>query len=398
MANCPSCHRYFAKKMDAIDHINKYHSLECDERHWTAAQWLYASTHNNDINGKCMICGKPTEWSDKSMKPYKLCGNPKCRAAVKAQYDKNRDAKLHMSQSELMSNMDHQREMLSHRKIAGRYKFQDGGEVEYVAKLELNFLQFCDRILELKSQDVLPSPDVFTYFDPKDGKDHSYVPDFYFPQYNMLVEIKDKANGNPAFLEETRYKVALKDDAMKKQSKYNYIRISGTNYGPFMEILFKITHGDDKDEPNRKNIIMISESSNHFYNGWPLVMVSYYPDNSLKAISISQSMSTWYMSNFDDQDLVQVEYNNPVFDNTMYRVFRYAGEYSYEKFIAALGFIRARAVNPNNKGEWNILEIFKTSGLHFDDLNGTSNNQDRQSDFELVDAGYRGTIDKEETE
>ena len=189
MANCPSCHRYFAKKMDAIDHINKYHSLECDERHWTAAQWLYASTHNNDINGKCMICGKPTEWSDKSMKPYKLCGNPKCRAAVKAQYDKNRDAKLHMSQSELMSNMDHQREMLSHRKIAGRYKFQDGGEVEYVAKLELNFLQFCDRILELKSQDVLPSPDVFTYFDPKDGKDHSYVPDFYFPQYNMLVEI-----------------------------------------------------------------------------------------------------------------------------------------------------------------------------------------------------------------
>ena len=398
MANCPSCHRYFSKKIDVIDHINKYHSVELDMNHMSAAQWLYASKHGGEWHGKCMICGRPTEWNISTMKPYKLCSDPKCKTAVKNQYDKNLKAKYHVSQSELMSDMNHQQDLLSKRSITGYYAFTDGGKVEYVGKLELNFLQFCDKIIGLKSYEVLPSPDVFEYLDTKTGTIRHYRPDAYLPDYNLLVEIKDKANGNPAFLEETRYKVALKDDAMKKQSKYNYIRISGTNYGPFMEILFKITHGDDKDEPNRKNIIMISESSNHFYNGRPLVMVSYYPDNSLKAISISQSMSTWYMSNFDDQDLVQVEYNNPVFDNTMYRVFRYAGEYSYEKFIAALGFIRARAVNPNNKGEWNILEIFKTSGLHFDDLNGTSNNQDRQSDFELVDAGYRGTIDKEETE
>ena len=70
MANCPSCHRYFSKKIDAIDHINKYHSVELDMNHMSAAQWLYASKHGGEWHGKCMICGRPTEWNISTMKPY----------------------------------------------------------------------------------------------------------------------------------------------------------------------------------------------------------------------------------------------------------------------------------------------------------------------------------------
>lgn len=394
MANCPSCHRYFAKKMDAIDHIAKYHGQEAETRGCTPAQWLYASTHNNDYHGKCMICGKPTDWNPRTMKPYKLCNDPKCRAAVKSQYDRNRDAKLHMSQSEMMSDMDHQRDMLSHRKIAGRYKFHDGGEVEYVARLELSFLQFCDRILELTAKDILPSPDVFEYFDPKDGKNHSYIPDFFMPEYNLLVEIKDKANNNPAFLEETRYKVALKDDAMRKQSKYHYIRISGTTYGPLLEVLYQITHGEDKKDPARKNIVRIVESTTEMPNREPLLMVNYFTDNSIKSIAVSQVMTSWYVSDFDQEALYQATYDNPIFNNTMYRVFRYVGD--SEDLAPVINVIKARAVNPNAKGEWNILEMLKSSRIHFDDMNGNGNNADRKTDFMLVDAGFRESINREE--
>ena len=383
MANCPSCRRYFAKKMDAIDHINRYHSAEADERGMTAAQWLYASTHNGDYHGKCMICGKPTDWSARTMKPYKLCSNPQCRAAVKAQYDKNRDAKLHMSQSELMSNMDHQREMLSHRKISGRYKFRDGGEVEYVANLELRFLQFCDRILELRSIDILPSPDVFSYFDPKDGKDHSYIPDYYLPMYDLMVEVKDKANGNPAFLEETRYKVALKDDAMRKQTKYHYIRISGSNYGPFMEMLFKITHGEDKNDPNRKNIIMISEAATIPTKQDVLFKTVYGTDNTLKLFAMSDTHGTWYVSNYDEKTLTVDTADNVEFAGSMYRVFKYLGD--QQDLASVISTIKANAINTSGC-EWDIMEILKTGNIRFNDLNGNGNNADRRSDFEMVDS------------
>ena len=386
MANCPSCHRYFAKKMEAIDHINRYHSDEMDQKGLSAAQWLYASTHNDDYHGKCMVCGQPTDWSDKTMKPYKLCGNPRCRAAIKAQYDKNRDAKLHMSQSEMMSNMDHQREMLSKRKISGRYKFRDGGEVEYVANLELNFLKFCDRIMELRSIDILPSPDVFIYYDPKTDTNRQYCPDFYLVQYNLLVEIKDKANGNPAFLEETRYKVALKDEVMRKQTRYNYIRISGTNYGPFMEMLFQITHGEDKHDPDRKNIVMISESAEMPDSQGLLFKTTYNQDNTLRSIAMSDVFGTWYVSDRDSKTLCVDTSDNNDFAGATYRVFKYAGDPA--KIKPAVNTIKINAINATT-GEWDIMEILKSSGIQFNDMNGNGNNDDRRTDFIMMDAGYR---------
>ena len=81
-----------------------------------------------------------------------------------------------------------------------------------------------------------------------------------------LVEIKDGGdhrNTNPAFLEETRYKVELKDEVMRKQTKYNYIRIGGTKYGPFLDTLYRIVHeGRDTETPKtRNNLIVISEAA-----------------------------------------------------------------------------------------------------------------------------------------
>ena len=112
---------------------------------------------------------------------------------------------------------------------------------------------------------VQESPEIFTYTDPKDKKSHQYIPDYYLPDYNLLIEIKDGGehpNTNPAFIRETKYKVALKDDVMRKQKKYNYIKIVDGKYGPFMELLYQITRKDVKTyQQPAGNFIVIAEAA-----------------------------------------------------------------------------------------------------------------------------------------
>lgn len=401
MPNCPCCKKYFSKKQPTIDHINLLHSSELADKDMTAGQLLYASTHNGDYHGRCIVCYKPTQWNPNTLKPYRLCGDPKCNATIKAQYDKNRDAKLHMSQSELMSDMQHQRDMLGKRHISGKYKFDDGKEVEYTGKLELSFLQFCNKILGLKSHEVLPSPECFTYFDPKDGKTHIYDPDYYLIEYNLIVEVKDANNQNPAFLEETRYKVALKDDAMKKQSKYNYIRISGTNYGPLLEILYKITHAEDRKQPDRKNIIMISESvhgriANTKEDHNVYLIIGRYLDNTPKFIALDTGVKHWYISDIEDKTLhvlKDIFLTGDTDNDYMCHYYEYTGDRT--AIDSALGNIKTSAINGTTT-EWDILEILKNSHIYFSD-NEISNNNQKKSDFVFKSASFVKREPKEDS-
>ena len=220
MATCPYCGKYKQRRDEMFEHMNQYHGDELNKSGMDAAQALYNSTHGT-IHGRCMVCGNPTDWNESTGKPYKLCNNPNCRKQLKAQYNKNLMNARGIDQHTLMGNVEHQKAMMANRKIAGMYEFADGGKVEYVGSLEQAFLKFCDQTLELKSSQVLPAPESFEYYDTKDRVRRSYIPDYYLPDYNLIVEVKDAGNGNPAFQEETRYKVDMKDAVMRKQTKYN---------------------------------------------------------------------------------------------------------------------------------------------------------------------------------
>ena len=266
--NCPDpkCRKYFDKKQKCIDHINQNHGDQLDQLNMDAAQWLYYSTHGT-IKGKCCCgCGRDTEWNYKTGKPYKVSSNPECKKRLYAQAEKNMQKARGMSVHTILHDMEHQREMQRNRPTHGEYKFSDGGTVEYLSKLELNFLKFCDMVMEFTSNMFAPCPESFSYYDPETQETRQYMPDYYLPDYNLIVEIKDggkKHNTNPAYLKQTGYKVALKDEVMKKQTKYNYIRISGANYGPFVEVLYHIVHTQDAPESlkKQKNLVVITESA-----------------------------------------------------------------------------------------------------------------------------------------
>lgn len=262
--NCPFCRKYFSKKQRAVDHINQFHQNELEQTGRNAEQELYFFTHHT-IHGVCMCgCGRATEWNYKTGKPYKVSTNPECRSRLYQRADQNMMNARNMHVHSLLDDMEHQKAMQSHRPTYSKYRFPDGGEVGYLSKLERGFLTFCDKIMEFTSNMIQESPEVFKYYDSKTRRWRQYIPDYYLPDYNLLVEIKDGGavkNTNPAFVRETQYKIAMKDAVMLEQDKYNYIRISGSNYGPFVEMLYQIVHEQKPDTKSHGTLYHISETA-----------------------------------------------------------------------------------------------------------------------------------------
>ena len=406
MAKCPVCGKTFKKRDLCAEHIDKLHEERKAETGMDSYQLMYFSTHGT-LHGKCMMCGGDTQWNDRTGKPFKLCGKPECNQKMKQLYDHNREAAGMVDQKTLMSDMNHQAEMLKHRRISGQYQFADGGKVDYVAKLELSWLKFCNLIMEMKSWEFQPSPEVFRYYDTKTKRYRQYCPDYYLPDYNLLVEIKDGGdhrNTNPAFLEDTRYKVALKDAVMKKQNKYNYIRISGTTYGPFVETLFKIVH-DDYGNPKTKtqNLVVINETAgidpveeieinpyqadantNHI-----TLMIGYMLDTSIPsyyAITDSRYLASWYVSDISENYLYQADPSAPIFRQGSYKMYHYIGD--MKSMQTAFARIVASSVNKIANQEWSIIQILADSNIWFDDGKELRNNNERKMDFIFTGGSY----------
>lgn len=410
--NCPVCRKYFNKKDKCVEHINSYHSDELERTNMDACQLLYASTHNGSIHGECMCgCGAPTEWNYKTGKPYKITFNPECKKRLYRKAEDNMQKARGVSVHSLLNDMEHQKDMQSHRPTHGVYKFSDGGTVDYLSSLEQNFLKFCDLVLEFTSNMFAPCPEYFTYYDPKDKVERKYIPDYYLPDYNLIVEIKDggkKHNTNPAYVEETGYKVKLKDDVMQRQTKYNYIRISGANYGPFVETLYQIVHEQKpmKNQPaTRKNLVVITEAAcidPDEQNTQPTdcdmpdelgVSCEYYlmvkPDNAgnlyMSAITRKSLFDTWVV--YDSQiGIYTIKLSDdPYFDEIgISKLYRYLPRDRYEIHNAYTAMMHKAQAGDDAEHSGDMLDVLSLYDVYFD--NGRlSNNNERKMEFVEVD-------------
>lgn len=395
MANCPYCSKYFNKKQLAIDHINKYHGNFLERDHMDAAQSLYYSTHGT-LKGKCMCgCGRDTEWNYKTGKPYKVSNNPECRERLRRQALRNHK-KVYGTET-LLNDMEHQKKMQKNRPTAGEYEFADGGKVGYLSSLEHNFLQFCDQVLEFTSNMVQESPETFTYKDPKDNKMHQYIPDFYLPDYNLLIEIKDggeNPNTNPSFIEETKYKVALKDEVMRKQNRYNYIKIVDKKYGPFMELLYQIVRQDSDFNAPHKTFAVITESAlmdpddsanfgivDETIGGY--IMITKTPNTeSVVGVGISETsdlMNLRYTNYMDCSLSVEdIEYLRREYDVETYRFLEGQG-----KSMANIYRVVDNIIDGNyHDNVWDLMDILSQNEVYFTSLHmDITNNSSNLMDF-----------------
>lgn len=397
MANCPYCKKYFPKKDLVVDHMYKMHSVELDRDHMDAPQALYYSTHGT-LKGQCMCgCGRETEWNPKTGKPFKVSSNPECRKRLREAALKNH-VKVYGKET-LLNDMEHQKEMQKHRPTAGKYQFKDGGYVDYLSKPEKNFLQFCDKIMDLSSNMIQSSPETFAYYDPVTKTNRQYDPDYYLPDYNLIVEIKDggsHTNTNPAFVKETKYKVALKDDVMRKQTKYNYIKIVDQSYGPFVELLYKIVSEDYDTDPKNKahkytviteaackdaEDVDLSVEKEDMKGTAYLVIGRMKGTDMVKFVGLSESseFERIYLTDFITTSLRETDRDDPVFADTEVTVYKYCGD--KEPMKEFFSMVIRLALSNQKDTIWNIIDLMSKFGIFYADHKGLENNKNKKMDF-----------------
>lgn len=247
---CPVCNMRYKSLAAWGDHLKRIHPNEIPEGYSVSRYFYYCQTGRTE--GRCIQCHKPTTWNEETQKYNRYCSNPKCKeeyCKIAKQRMVDKYGKTH-----LLNDPQKQREMLSHRKISGEYTFQDGGKVSYVGSYEKDFLITCDYVLGFKSTDIMsPSPHNYIYM--YEGKPHVYIPDFYIPNYNLEIEVKDggdNPNNHHKIQEVDKVKEALKDQVMVKNPSVLYFKVVNKDYRDFYKFILDCKFAIDEDV--KKNI------------------------------------------------------------------------------------------------------------------------------------------------
>ena len=122
---CPYCEKRDERKK-LIDHIDKRHQEMLPDG-YDGARVMYDKINHTDGHGICRVCKKDTPWNPKAQRYDVLCGNPKCKEAMREEYKKNM---LRVRGTyNILNDPEQQKKMLAGRKISGKYKFTDGEEL-----------------------------------------------------------------------------------------------------------------------------------------------------------------------------------------------------------------------------------------------------------------------------
>ena len=280
---CPYCNKKY-ERPKLITHINRVHEDMIPEG-YTATRIVF-DVANPNTKHVCRICGRDVEWNEKAGRYNVLCGNPKCKEAMREEYKKNM---IRVKGTyNILNDPEQQKAMLAGRRISGKYKFQDGGVVEYTGTYEKNFLEFLDNVMNIPSSDIMAPGPTMEY--EYNGKKHIYIPDFYYIPYNLIIEVKDGGD-NPntktsSSMTASREKTIAKEKVVSDRGEYNYLRLTNNQFDQFIDILMdikeNITNGNidtrtmkihnftgifGQNESTMVNEEAIYSGTTYFYNG-----------------------------------------------------------------------------------------------------------------------------------
>lgn len=254
---CPYCEKRLDRQK-LITHIEKVHEDMIPEN-YTATRVVF-NLINKKTQGKCVICGKETEWNEDKARYERICSNPKCKKSYIDQTADRLYRKHGKTKQDFLNDPKFQEKMLQNRSISGKYKFQDGGVLPYVGSYEKNFLQFMDQFFHVKSSDLIAPGPVIDY--KFNGKTHQWITDFYYEPYNLVFDIKDGgSNPNTREMNEYRAKQIAKEKAIKDMKQYNYIRLTDNQFDQMIELMLELKENliDTPVNTTRKVIIRVNE-------------------------------------------------------------------------------------------------------------------------------------------
>lgn len=252
---CPYCdHRDYKEPL--VKHIDKEHKIMIPKG-FTSARLVFNIANKKD-HGTCVCgCGKETAWREDLWR-YDRYATDKCKEKYSKEM-KQRMVKIY-GKEHLLNDADMQNKMLSGRSISGVYKFSTGGKKEYVGTYEEKFLEFCDKVLNLRCSDIEQPGPVIEY--KWNDETHFWITDYYIPAFNLVLDIKDGgSNPNTRDMEDYRAKQEKKEKAIADQNKYNYIRLTDNNFAQLMLIMAELKLRMCTQANETDHIIHINEST-----------------------------------------------------------------------------------------------------------------------------------------
>ncbi len=238
---CPYCEERFTRNK-LYSHIeNKHEEMITDE--FPVGRIVY-NTVNKRTEGSCMVCKKPTKWDDKKQRYDSFCSEECKQEYVKLAKERMRKK---YGKEYLLDDPDHQNKMLQGRRISGYYTFTSGGKMPYVGSYERKFLEFMDKVLQVKTIDIIPSYPIVKYED-RNKEEHFWILDYYYVPANLAIDIKDGGdNPNNREMPEYREKQRQKEIAIAQQQEYNYIRLEDNKFDQFLLCLVDLKEMPEED-------------------------------------------------------------------------------------------------------------------------------------------------------
>ena len=242
---CKICKEKYSTIEGLYAHLEKEHADAIPED--MCVEQFYYFLKTGKEHGKCVQCGKPTVWNDKTKKYKRFCEDPNCIEEYKQIVRSRMIGKY--GKVNLLDDPNQQRKMLMNRSISGVYNF-NGKNIQYVGSYELDFLKTMDIFLDWDPNDIImPSPHNYYYM--YNGEKKFYIPDVFIPSLGLEIEIKDggdNPNMHHKIQDVDKEKERLKDEVMRTQKLFHYIKITNKNYYNLFDFFDKMKEGLEKYE------------------------------------------------------------------------------------------------------------------------------------------------------
>lgn len=328
---CPYCDRRLEKDK-LVKHVDSAHTNMIPED--SSALRLvfdYVNKKPKGYNGRCTICGNPTKWDENKGRYDRQCCDV-CRKKYVEIFEANMNRKLGVTRISATANG--QEKMLSHRKISGTYKFQNGISKTYTGSYEKKALEFMDKVMNIDPNDIMCPGPVLEYM--YEGKKHLYISDIFYIPYNLVIEVKDGgSNPNSRPMREYREKQIAKEDHIIRNTNYNYLRLTDNNLSQLLAVMCDLKMQLNEDDEN-KRVIHVNESMATMMNA-PVIginspcstyVVNYMQNNvfaggsSEKKIGLSNNIKLTNLVTIDSTDGVLKKVDDDFLFDKDYNVYK----------------------------------------------------------------------------
>ena len=328
---CPYCDKRFNKENLVIHVGNKHDDMIPEGYSAFRLVFDYVNKKPAGYNGKCIICGNESGWDENKGKYNRICSIPIC----KKKYIQSFEERMMKSKgvTRISSTAEGQAKMLANRKISGEYKFQDGGIKTYTGTYEKKTLEFMDKVMNIKSEDVTTPGPIMEYM--FEGKKHIYISDIYYAPYNLIIEVKDGGNNpNMRSMPEYRAKQIAKEKWIIKNTNFNYLRLTNNDFSQLLAVFMELKMEMSNDTPER--VIRINEGQ-YIDNeakwiddgdcficskcgkayGWTSIdqLSNFCPECGRKMIAVIKESKEYNPSFKSDEDLLSWMKNNISYSN-----------------------------------------------------------------------------------